>query len=285
MESVHSEQTQNRLGPVWSHTHNQAVGKTACFVSYTCAGDPDYETSLRILQELVEAGVDILEVGVPFSDPLADGPTNQHASERALQAGLVSEDVFRLVRDFRSTNQTTPIVFYTYYNLLFSRGIRKYVEQAKKAGVDAILVLDLPPEEAEEDYLPICADVGMETVFIVAPTTPPERLPKIVAAATGFIYYVSREGVTGVREDDATGVDEAVLRIKRVTDLPIVVGFGISNQSQVRATASIADGVVVGSAIVKRVEALQKAGPEQWDAFSTFIADLVQGCYQEKSLS
>ncbi|WP_438482130.1 tryptophan synthase subunit alpha [Oleiharenicola lentus] len=222
--------------------------KRAAFVAYLCAGDPDFASSLAACRALIAAGIDVLELGVPFSDPLADGLTNQLAAQRALEGGMTSAKVFELVREIRKTSQV-PIVFYTYYNLVFSNGVEAYVRAAKAAGVDGMLTLDLPPEEAGE-MLTACKQHDVKTVFIVAPTTPTTRLPKIGAVATGFIYYVSREGVTGVRDQLATNIPEAVARIREHTNLPVVVGFGISTAQQVREVARHADGVVVGSALV-----------------------------------
>jgi tryptophan synthase alpha chain len=221
----------------------------AALVAYLCAGDPDFETSLAACRTLMANGVDILEIGVPFSDPLADGLTNQLAAQRALEAGMTAERVFELVRRLRAEFPALPIVFYTYYNLVFSNGSEAYVRAATAAGVDAMLTLDLPPEEAAE-LSGIAARHGLRTVFIVAPTTPDARLPRICSAATGFIYYVSREGVTGVRDAVAANIPDAVARIRRATSLPVVVGFGISRREHVHAIAAHADGVVVGSALV-----------------------------------
>jgi tryptophan synthase alpha chain len=221
----------------------------AAFVAYLCAGDPDLETSLAACRAVLQNGVDVLELGVPFSDPLADGLTNQLAAQRALESGMTCERVLELVRRLRAEFPQVPLVFYTYYNLVFANGVSHYVRQAAEAGVDGLLTLDLPPEEAAE-LREACEAQGMKTVFIVAPTTPEKRLPKIAAAATGFIYYVSREGVTGVRDSVATNVGEAVRAIKAHTALPVVVGFGISTREHVAQTAAHADGVVVGSALV-----------------------------------
>jgi tryptophan synthase alpha chain len=220
----------------------------AAFVAYLCAGDPDFETSVSACRALVENGVDVLELGVPFSDPLADGLTNQLAAQRALESGMTAARVFELVRRVREFSQV-PIVFYTYYNLVFANGVEAYIQQAKTAGVDGMLTLDLPPEEAAE-VSAAAAKHGVKTVFIVAPTTPDARLPKIATHATGFIYYVSREGVTGVRDQVASNIPEAVSRIKKATPLPVVVGFGISSRAHVAQVAAHADGVVVGSALV-----------------------------------
>lgn len=220
----------------------------ACFVAYLCAGDPDFETSLACCRAVIEAGTDILEIGVPFSDPLADGLTNQLAAQRALGSGMNAARVFALVKEIRKHSEV-PIVFYTYYNLVFANGVRDYVERALEAGVDGLLTLDLPPEEAGE-LLEHSRALGMKNIFIVAPTTPEKRLGVITGAASGFIYYVSREGVTGERKTLAGNIDAAVRRIRASTTLPVVVGFGISSREQAREVARAADGVVVGSALV-----------------------------------
>ena len=220
----------------------------AAFVGYLCAGDPDFDTSVNACRAVIEAGVDILELGVPFSDPLADGLTNQLAAQRALDSGSTSERVLDLVKAVRAFSEV-PIVFYTYYNLVFAQGSDTYAAKAKAAGADGLLTLDLPPEEAGE-HLAACEKHGMQTVFIVAPTTPDERLETICKAATGFVYYVSREGVTGEQAWMSGNIKARVDVIKQHTELPIVVGFGISNAGHVATVAQAADGVVVGSAIV-----------------------------------
>lgn len=220
----------------------------AAFVAYLCAGDPDFDTSLAACRTLIEHGVDVLELGVPFSDPLADGLTNQLAAQRALESGMTVAKVFELVRRIREFSDV-PVVFYTYYNLVFANGVDAYVRAARAAGVDGMLTLDLPPEEAGE-VAAACRTHGLETVFIVAPTTPESRIAKIAAVAGGFIYYVSREGVTGVRDQVAGNIPEMLARIRRHTTLPVVVGFGVSTRAQVGQIAAMADGVVVGSALV-----------------------------------
>ena len=218
------------------------------FVSYLCAGDPDPQTSFEACRTLIDSGVGLLELGVPFSDPLADGKTNQHAAERALAAGMTQEKVFELVKQIREISEV-PIVFYTYYNLIYAYGEKHYAEMARAVGVDGMLVLDLPPEEAGS-WIQVCAETGLKTVFILAPTTPPERVEKIANVATGFLYYVSQLGVTGVRDSLASDMGEKVSEIRRHTDLPLVVGFGISKPEHVKAVGEVADGVVVGSALV-----------------------------------
>lgn len=220
----------------------------AAFVAYLCAGDPNFEGSVEACRSVIEAGVDILELGVPFSDPLADGLTNQLAAQRALESGIHSGRVLDLVQAIREFSEV-PIVFYTYYNLVFAQGSEVYAEKAKAAGVDGILTLDLPPEEAAE-HLEACQRQGLQTVFIVAPTTPESRLKIICEATSGFVYYVSREGVTGEQAAMSEGIAAQVALIREHTDLPVVVGFGISSADHVRTVAQVADGVVVGSAIV-----------------------------------
>lgn len=222
--------------------------KRAAFVAYLTAGDPDFETSLEACRAVLAAGTDLLELGVPFSDPLADGPTNQRAAQRALDGGMTAARTFEFVRRLREFS-AAPVIFYTYYNLVFSNGVENYVRAAKAAGVDGLLTLDLPPEEASE-LLAACAKHDLKTVFIVAPTTPDARLPIICGGATGFVYYVSREGVTGVRDEVAADIPAAVARIRARTTLPVAVGFGVSTPEQVRKVAPAADGVVVGSALV-----------------------------------
>jgi tryptophan synthase alpha chain len=229
-------------------------------IAYICALDPDFDTSLAICKCLIEAGVDLIELGVPFSDPLADGRTNQLAAERALAAGATPCKVLDLVRSIRQTSEI-PLVLYTYFNLVYNRGIESYVKEAKTAGVDGVLVLDLPPEEASE-MVSCCKQESMDRIFLVAPTTPEARVPKIVTDASGFLYYVSREGVTGERADVANDLAERVGMIRKHTHLPIGVGFGISNASQVRQVAQHADAVIVGSAIVRMIGELGKS-PEQ----------------------
>ncbi len=245
----------------------------AAFVAYLTAGDPDFATSLAACRAVLAGGADLLELGVPFSDPLADGPTNQLAAQRALEGDMTSARTGELVRRIREFSEV-PIVFYTYYNLVFSNGVESYVRAAKAAGADGLLTLDLPPEEAGE-LLAACAKHGLKTVFIVAPTTPDSRLPLICAATTGFIYYVSREGVTGVRDQVASDIPAAVARIRAHTQLPVAVGFGISTPAQVRQVAATSDGVVVGSALVNVIaENLgdRAALPKKLQAATTALA-------------
>lgn len=248
----------------------------AAFVAYLCAGDPDFESSLTACRALLRGGVDVLELGVPFSDPLADGLTNQLAAQRALESGMTAARVFDLVKTLRDEFPDAPIVFYTYYNLVFSNGVEAYVRRAKEAGLDGLLTLDLPPEEADE-LLAACNAHGLRTVFIVAPTTPPERLPRIGAVTTGFVYYVSREGVTGERDSVAANIPEAIAAIKQHTELPVVVGFGISRREHVAEVAAVADGVVVGSALVNVIKERLDQRSEIGTAMAAKIENLIAG--------
>jgi tryptophan synthase alpha chain len=250
--------------------------KRAAFVGYVCAGDPDFATSVEICRTLLKNGVDILELGVPFSDPLADGPTNQQAAQRALESGMNHAKVLDLVRTLRAEFPAVPLVFYTYYNLVFANGVDAYIRSAAAAGLDGLLTLDLPPEEAQE-VVTACKAHNVSTVFIVAPTTPDARIATIAKAATGFIYYVSREGVTGVRKDAASNIPEAVRRIRAHTKLPIAVGFGISTREQVRQVAEHADGVVVGSALVNRIQENLGAPAKMTAQLAAVAKDLAAG--------
>jgi len=252
----------------------------AAFVAYLCAGDPDLETSVQACRALIEAGIDILELGVPFSDPLADGLTNQLAAQRALESGMTGAKVLELARRIREFSEV-PIVFYTYYNLVFAKGSEAYAEAAKAAGADALLTLDLPPEESEE-HLAACEKHGLKTVYIVAPTTPDERLAMICRATTGFIYYVSREGVTGEQTSMSEGIQARVESIKQHTDLPVVVGFGISNADHVQTVAQAADGVVVGSALVNCIANNTGDAAAIVEALSAKMAALTEGGALEK---
>lgn len=262
----------SRIAQAFSRAREQ---NRAAFVAYLCAGDPDFNTSLAACRALLDHGVDVLELGVPFSDPLADGLTNQLAAQRALEGGMTAARVFELVKKIREFSEV-PVVFYTYYNLVFSNGIEAYVKAAKAAGVDGMLVLDLPPEEGAE-FSAAARAQGIDSVCIVAPTTPEARIAKIAAAATGFIYYVSREGVTGVRDQVAVGIPEAVARIRAHTALPIAVGFGIGTRAQVAEVAAQADGVVVGSALVNIIKENLTAREKIAPALAAKAKDLVAG--------
>jgi tryptophan synthase alpha chain len=232
----------------------------AAFIAYLCGGDPDLDTSVAASLALLDAGVDILELGVPFSDPLADGLTNQLAAQRALAAGMNRARFLELLRRVRAKTEK-PLVLYTYYNLVIAGGLAETLRLYREAGADGLLTLDCPPEEADA-LLAASRANGLANIFIVAPTTPPARIERIVRAASGFVYYVSREGVTGARERLVAGIGDAVSEIKRHTALPVVVGFGISTPEHVAEIGRCADGAVVGSALVN-VVAANAATPEK----------------------
>ncbi len=245
------------------------------FIAYICALDPDYATSLEICKLLIESGVDVLELGVPFSDPLADGKTNQLAAERALANGATTDQVFELVADIRKFSEV-PIVFYTYYNIVYNQGIDNYCQKAKQAGVDAMLVLDLPPEEAGE-MVEACKRYDIDRIFLVTPRTLENRIPRITENASGFIYYVSFEGVTGERTQVAADLQERVNAIRKYTPLPVCCGFGISNADQVNQVAEIADGVIVGSSIVRLIAENEGDNPVILNAIKEKVSSLISG--------
>lgn len=228
-------------------------GKKA-FVAYVMAGDPDFDTSLEIVKGLPAAGVDVIELGLPFTDPMADGPTIQVAGQRALEAGMTLERTLELATEFRKTDDTTPIVLMGYYNPIYSCGVENFLAKAKAAGIDGLIVVDLPPEEDDELCLPAQA-AGLNFIRLATPTTDDKRLPRVLQNTSGFVYYVSINGITGAAEAQATNVAPEVARIKSNTDLPVIVGFGINTPEKAEGIAKIADGAVVGSAIVSQIGA------------------------------
>ncbi len=249
----------------------------SCFVAYVCAGDPSFEISAQVCRTLIDNGVDILELGVPFSDPLADGLTNQLAAQRALESGINGDDVLNLVKDIREYSEV-PIVLYTYYNLIFSQGLENYIRKAKEAGVDGFLTLDLPPEEAG-DLCGVCREQNVKNIFIIAPTTSEERMKMIAESASGFIYYVPRTGVTGVRDRLSSDIGKNVQKIKNYTELPVVVGFGISTREQVKEVGQSSDGVVVGSALVNCIGEELEDQKRMIDRLRETTIDLVAGVH------
>ncbi|WP_088346912.1 MULTISPECIES: tryptophan synthase subunit alpha [Rhodomicrobium] len=228
-----------------------ADGRPA-LVTFITAGDPDYETSYGLLQALPAAGADVIELGMPFTDPMADGPSIQASSLRALKSGMTVRKTLAMVRSFRETDTTTPIVLMGYYNPIYIYGPDAFVRDAFAAGVDGLIVVDVPPEEDAEICLP-AIEGGLNFIRLATPTTDDKRLPAVLANTSGFVYYVSIAGITGTRAPDVTAVKDSVDRIKRQTALPVCVGFGVKSAEQVEAIGAYADGVVVGSALVNAV--------------------------------
>jgi tryptophan synthase alpha chain len=250
-----------------------ATNKKA-FVSYIMAGDPDFETSLEIVKGLPTAGVDIIELGLPFTDPMADGETIQLAGQRALEGGMTLKRTLEIARRFRENDDTTPIVLMGYYNPIYSRGVDKFLVDAKAAGIDGLIVVDLPPEEDSELCIPAQA-AGLNFIRLATPTTDDKRLPTVLQNTSGFVYYVSVTGTTGAAAAEAGDVAPEVKRIKAATDLPIIVGFGINTPKAAEDIASVADGAVVGSAIVSKI-----AEGLPVDEILTFVKTLSDGAHR-----
>ena len=250
----------------------RARGKKA-FVSYVMAGDPDFDTSLEIVKGLPAAGVDIIELGLPFTDPMADGPTIQLAGQRALEGGMTLRRTLELATAFRRENDDTPIVLMGYYNPIYSMGVDTFLAAAKEAGIDGLIVVDLPPEEDSELCLPAQA-AGLNFIRLATPTTDDARLPRVTQNTSGFVYYVSITGITGSAEADANDVAPEVTRIRDASGLPVIVGFGVNTPEKSRAIAEVADGVVVGSAIVSRI-----AKGESLEDVLSFVKSLSDGAH------
>ena len=260
-------------------------GRTG-LVTFLTAGDPDAKTSLAILKALPQAGADVIELGMPFTDPMADGPAIQAAGLRALNAGQTLAKTLAMVRAFRKGEDATPIVLMGYYNPIYIYGVDRFLVDAKAAGVDGLIVVDLPPEEDEELCLP-ALKAGLNFIRLATPTTDDKRLPAVLANTSGFVYYVSIAGITGAAAPDAGQVHAAIARIKRHTKLPVAVGFGVRTAKQVRALAGGTDAVVVGSALVNAVaESLDKKGKataRTVKAVMSLVAELAGGLHSPKA--
>jgi tryptophan synthase alpha chain len=260
----------------------------AALVTFTMAGDPDTATSLAIAQALPQAGADVIELGMPFTDPMADGPAIQASGLRALKAGQTMKKTLALVRDFRKSDDATPIVLMGYYNPIYIHGVDKFLSDAKQAGVDGLIVVDLPPEEDEELCLP-ALKAGLNFIRLATPTTDDKRLPTVLTNTSGFVYYVSITGITGAAAPDTGKVASAVKRIKRHTKLPVAVGFGVRNAESARTIAEGADGVVVGSALVEALrvslDKSGKPGPGTVKAVTDLVAQLAQGVRSAKRVA
>jgi tryptophan synthase alpha chain len=252
----------------------------AGLVTFVTAGDPDPATSAAILKSLPAAGADVIEIGMPFTDPMADGPAIQAAGVRALRAGQNLAKTLELVRDFRSSDIATPVVLMGYYNPIYIYGVARFLTDAKAAGIDGLIVVDLPPEEDTELCLPALR-AGLNFIRLATPTTDDKRLPAVLANTSGFVYYVSITGITGAAAPDAGSVVQAVQRIKRHTDLPVAVGFGVRDAASAAAIAEGAQAVVVGSALVEKVrlslDAAGKATPATVAAVTALVAEIADG--------
>jgi tryptophan synthase alpha chain len=254
-------------------------GRSA-FVTFLMAGDPDPKTSLDIIKALPKAGADIIEIGMPFTDPMADGPSIQAAGLRALKAGMTLKKTLEMVRGFRKDDDTTPLVLMGYYNPIYIYGVDKFLVDAKAAGVDGLIIVDLPPEEDDELCLP-AMKAGLNFIRLATPTTDDKRLPAVLANTSGFVYYVSITGITGSASADSGVVGDAVARIKRHTKLPVCVGFGIRTPEAARAIAENANGAVVGTALVDALrgslDADDRATAKTVSAVADLVAALAQG--------
>jgi len=252
----------------------------AALVTFLMSGDPDYETSLAVIKALPKAGADLIEFGMPFTDPMADGPSVQAAGLRALKAGQTLRKTLAMVRAFREGDDATPIVLMGYYNPIYVYGVEKFLVDAKAAGVDGLIIVDLPPEEDEELCLP-ALKAGLNFVRLATPTTDDKRLPAVLANTSGFVYYVSITGITGSAVPDSNAVASAVARIKRHTRLPVAVGFGVKTAAMAKTIAQSSDGVVVGSALVdalaRSLDANGKATANTVSAVAGLVSELAEG--------
>ena len=254
-------------------------------VTFTMMGDPDIETSFEILRGLPAAGADIIEIGSPFTDPMADGPVIQVAGQRALKAGITLEKTIGLVRRFREEDGETPLILMGYYNPIYIYGVERFLSDALDAGLDGLIIVDLPPEEDSELCLP-ALEAGLAFIRLTAPTTDDARLPRVLENSSGFVYYISITGITGAGAASAGSIDESVARLRRHTDLPIAVGFGIKTPQQAGDVARVADAAVGGSAIISAIEnTLDDSGagsPQTVDAALSLVRDLSAGVRQSK---
>jgi tryptophan synthase alpha chain len=253
---------------------NLTENNRKALIPYIVAGDPQANVTVAVMHALVDAGADILEIGVPFSDPMAEGPTIQLAHERALEHNTSIHDVFTAVREFRRQDSNTPIVLMGYANPVVVTGYERFAQLASDAGVDGLLTVDMPPEEAEELSAALSAK-AIDIIYLIAPTTTPERMKNICANATGYVYYVSLKGVTGASNIDIDSVRDKVSEIRQHTDLPVSVGFGIKDNESAKAVSQVADGVVVGSALVNNMAELGEGGIDDIDQYAKQAVQLI----------
>ncbi len=272
MTSLTSTHTRSRIDEAFARLKVQG---RAALITFIESGDPDEATSLALLKALPASGADIIEFGMPFTDPMADGPVIQAAGLRALHAGQTLHRTLGMVRQFRSGNDTTPLVLMGYFNPIYVYGVEAFVRDAKAAGVDGLIVVDLPPEEDDELCLPAIA-AGLNFIRLATPTTDDKRLPKVLQNTSGFVYYVSINGITGAAEPDYSQVEHAVARLRAHTDLPICVGFGVRNAAAAAAIAAHADGVVVGTALISALAGTLDAEGHASAATNSKVVELVR---------
>ena len=274
-----SKKTETRIDRRFAALKAEGRAGLVCFVT---AGDPDHETSKRLILGLPGAGADLIELGMPFTDPMADGPAVQASSQRALRAGASMRRTLDIVREFRGQDRETPIILMGYYNPIYSYGVDAFLRDAREAGVDGLIIVDLPPEEDAELCRPALA-AGISWIRLATPTTDDKRLPAVLSNTSGFIYYVSIMGITGTKSVPEAEVREAVTRLRRHTTLPIAVGFGVKTPAEARAIAAAADAAVVGSAIVSRIaaklDASGKPAPDLVEDVLGFVRTLADGAH------
>ena len=250
----------------------------AALVTYVMACDPDYETSLEIIKNLPQAGADIIELGMPFSDPMADGPTIQQAGTRALSQDCNLNKILDMVKEFRTDNNDTPIILMGYYNPIYHYSVDKFVKDVTDAGVDGIIIVDLPPEE-EAEFTDVATPAGLSLIKLTTPTTDKQRAEKILKNSSGFIYHVSVAGITGQKSPDTKAVKDRIDSLRELTGLPIAVGFGIKTPEQAKEISSLADGIVVGSAIVKLIEKNLGNKKTIIESINVFVQEIFAACY------
>jgi len=269
-ESIQADKATNSIDTTFASLREQ---NRAAFIPFIMAGDPTLEATLELVLEMERRGADIVELGVPFSDPIADGPVNQDAAVRSLKNETSLRDVLGLVKRLREKS-SIPVCMFTYYNPVLQYGLEAYAEECAKVGVDASLVVDLPPEESDE-YKAALDAKGIKTIFLLAPTSTPERMKRVAEVCSGFVYFTSVIGVTGTREHLSDTLEENVKKVRQHVDLPVAVGFGISTPDQAREVSAMADGIVVGSAIVKRI-AQHGSDPNLTKIIGDFVESLAK---------
>lgn len=245
-------------------------------ITYVAGGDPNYNSSKKIIKALISGGADIIEIGIPFSDPMADGPVIQAAAERALKNNFSLKDALRLVNELREEDIKNPLLFMSYYNPIYNYGIEKFVKDAKKMGLNGVIIPDLPPEESDEFYV-IAKEYDLNLIMFLAPTMTEERLDKVISRANGFIYFVSVAGITGARKNVNEDLEDLIKKVKEKTKIPIGIGFGISSEEHVKEISKFADASIVGSAIVRKIEENLQDEEKMLKDIEEFVRELKRG--------